>query len=242
VLFVCVTCCTLFSCRGKVNQNKTTVVNRSARTRQKKKTASSCMSTDNVSTLGLGLIVPPDRFAVFNDSLLTNKMADVDIYNDNANYSPVCSMFFYPDYGIMHFICLKRTKRYYEVLNGYSDIKYLPATKSYHFLPWDKYILQSMGIRRKNDLIGEISSRQPLRKEPNSPDTLSIPKGYELFCAIRVKGDWLQVTYDCFYNEEDNKYEGEPCSSYIKKCTNPLTCWLKWKDGNKLLIDILLTD
>ena len=239
--------CLVFSCKenkGKTEisnvQNPATKIGTSKRVQ--KKGINDCGADNKVSTLGIGLIIVPDKFAIYNDSLLTDRLADIDVYNEDMNSSPVCSMFFFPEYGIMHFICLSKTKKYYKVLNGNSEVKYLPVTKSYSFLSWDKYILQSMGVRRIIDHTGKITTNQPLRVGPDRMDTLSVPKGYELFCPMQVKGDWLQVTYDCFYNAEDNKHEGEPCSNYIKECTNPLSGWIKWKDGNKLLIDILLTD
>jgi hypothetical protein len=50
----------------------------------------------------------------------------------------------------------------------------------------------------------------------------------------------VRVNYDCFYNRENNSHEGEPCYNFINECQNPVTAWLKWKQGNKLLIDIML--
>jgi hypothetical protein len=46
--------------------------------------------------------------------------------------------------------------------------------------------------------------------------------------------------YDCFYNDDNNPNEGEPCHNFIDKCKNPLTGWLRWRQENKLLIDIFL--
>ena len=88
---------------------------------------------------------------------------------------------------------------------------------------------------------GGNTSFNALRKLPtDSADAISLPPGHEMFCPMEVQGDWLKVQYDCFYNDEDNKYEGQPCHNYIGKCTEALTGWLRWRKDNKLLVDIFL--
>ena len=141
----------------------------------------------------------------------------------------------------MHFVCIGKTDKAYKILINYSDIKYFPKTKSYDFKTWDQYILQSFGIRRLSAQTGDITASLPLRIEPSdNADTLPILKGHEMFCPIEVKGDWVKVKYDCFYNDENNPNEGEPCHNFIGKCKNPLTGWLRWRQESKLLIDIFL--
>jgi hypothetical protein len=65
-------------------------------------------------------------------------------------------------------------------------------------------------------------------------------KNFKVVGPLEVKGEWVKVTYDCFYNDENNAFEGEPCHTYIDKCQNPVVGWLKWKQDNKILIDIFL--
>jgi hypothetical protein len=57
---------------------------------------------------------------------------------------------------------------------------------------------------------------------------------------MEMRGDWVKVKYDCFYNDENNKYEGQPCQNFVNQCQNPLIGWIRWKQGNKLLIEIFL--
>jgi hypothetical protein len=102
--------------------------------------------------------------------------------------------------------------------------------------------LQSFGIRRKTDETDE--NEKPLttlRQSPtDSAAAISLPAGHEMFCAMEVQGDWLKVQYDCFYNDEDSKYEGQPCHNYIGKCSDAASGWLRWRKDNKLLVDIFL--
>ncbi|MGX7688179.1 hypothetical protein ACWA1C_13530 [Flectobacillus roseus] len=197
--------------------------------------------SNDVSTLGIGLIIPPSQFDVFNDSLLTDKLTSKDMYSEDGSNSTISSLFYKPDYGIMHFICVAQTAKAYKVLVNNSQLKYLPKINSYEFKTWDQYILESFGIRRLTSYTDEPTPKLLLRQDPNdNAKTLTIPNELEMFCPIEVKGDWVKVKYDCFYNEDNNPHEGMPCQTYIDKCKNPLTGWLKWRQDNKLLIDIFL--
>jgi hypothetical protein len=199
-----------------------------------------CSYDNQVSTLGMGLVIVPSNFEIYNDSALSNRYSNWDMYEDEANIN-VCSKFFKPDYRIMHFVCIGITSKAYKVLINYSDVKYLPKAKNYEFKTWEQYILQSFGLRRLNSNNDDNLESASFRKDPSlNSDTLEIPKGFEMFCPLEIKGDWLKVTYDCFYNNENNKYEGEPCQNYILKCEKPLTGWIKWKEKNNLKIEIFL--
>ena len=199
-----------------------------------------CSYDNQVSTLGIGLVIVPSKFEIYNDSLLSNKLLSFDMYEDEPKMN-ICPKFFKPDYGIMHFVCIEKTAKFYKVLVNYSDVKYLPKAHNYDFKTWEQYILQSYGLKRISNNGDLVSKSLPLRIEPReNADTLSIPKGYEMFCPIEVKGDWVKVTYDCFYNDVNSLYEGQPCHDYIDKCEKPLIGWLKWKDKNNLKIETFL--
>ncbi len=190
-----------------------------------------CSFDNEVLSLGEGIVIVPEKFEIFNDSLLTDTFSAKNMYSDNC--SGICSKFYKPDYGIMHFVCLRKTKNAYEIIVNQSEIKYFPKTTEYIFENWNDYIINSYGIRRKKE--------QPLMQFPEeSSDTLLVPNGYDMFCPIEIKKDWVKVKCDCFYNEEQNEQTGEPCSSYINKCKNPLTGWIRWKKGSQLLVDIFL--
>lgn len=198
-----------------------------------------CGYDNQVASLGIGLIIVPSTFEIYNDSLLSDKIASVDTYE--ASQINLCSKFFKPDYGIMHFVCISKSEKAYKILVNFSDVKYLPNIKNYDFKTWDEYISQSFGIRRCTNDSGEIPQNYTLRIKPeDNADTLAIPKGHELFCPMEIKGDWIKVKYDCFYNAENNSHEGDPCYKYIDKCKNPLIGWLRWRRENHLIIDIFL--
>ncbi|MDB5272952.1 MAG: hypothetical protein JWO58_1319 [Chitinophagaceae bacterium] len=198
-----------------------------------------CAFDEKTSSLGIGLVIAPEKLVLYEDSSLLNEFMNCDMNSGDVKRKKICCKFFKPDYGIMHFVCLDETALSYKVLINYDEVKYLP--KSYAFKTWEDYILESFGIRR---ILPEENPNEPilsLHKLPNvHSESLALPKGHELFCPMKVEGDWAKVKYDCFYNNENNDHEGEPCYSYIKECKEPLVGWLRWKQNNKLLIDIFL--
>lgn len=184
------------------------------------------------STLGIGLIIVPDTFRIFNDPLLSSLLEKVNMYDEP--YTKICSRFYKPDYGLMHFVCVDSIQQAYRVLAG-NEIKYLPNQSHYSFMPWEEYILTSFGIRRIEN------SKHELKEAPDpQAKSLALPEGHEMFCPIEIQGDWVKVKYDCFYNREENEFEGQPCHNFIDQCKSPLTGWLRWREGNQLLIDIFL--
>lgn len=198
-----------------------------------------CAYDNDTESLGLGLVAVPPAFELFSDSLLTNTYLMWNMYSSDAPPKPVCSKYYKPDYGIMQFVCLEKAEKYYKVLAGYDQVFFLPVAEDYEFVTWQDYILTSFGVRRNTDLDSEWKD-QPLRKLPNaSSEELDIPEGLEMFCAMEMKGEWLKVKYDCFYNTETELEEGAPCHEYIDKCANTVTGWLKWRDNNKVLIDVM---
>lgn len=200
-----------------------------------------CNIDNDVSALGIGMVIVPLKFSLYDDSLLRGEPQPVDMYEKYDSLNNVCSCVFDPEYGLMHFACTGKTDRAYRVLINYSQVKWLPREKDYQFKTWEQYIESSFGIRRKTTT---DSTRTPIglvRKDPSDQaDTVSIPAGKEMFCAMQVKGDWIKVQYDCFYNSDNNPYEGQPCRNYINKCANPITGWLRWRQDNKQLIEIFL--
>jgi hypothetical protein len=200
-----------------------------------------CLFDNEVSSLGIGLVLAPAEFTLFNDSALTEVYAEIDMYADEEGLELICPKFFAPEYSILNFVCVDSTLNAYKVLSAYSETKFLKKVDGAEFNSWQEYVLSSFGIRRLTSNDGTRMSDDPLRKEPSARSaTLTIPDGYEMFCPMEIRGDWVKVNYDCFYNRDDNPHEGEPCQNFIDECKNPLTGWLRWREGNKLLIDILL--
>lgn len=240
----------LFSCVNNNKKEKTitsnkesTPVTKDSSTKVSKIQFNGKCDTDNeVSSLGIGVVIAPVKLAIYDDSLLSGKPVLIDMYAQAETLTGYCTFTFDPEYGLMHFACTGKTAKAYQVLINYSQVKYLPKVKGYKFQTWEQYIESSFGVRRKTTKIGQQNKPMgTLQKEPNDKaDTVAIPEGFEMFCAMQLQGDWLKVQYNCFYNMEHDPYEGQPCHNFIDKCKSPLTGWLRWRDGNKILIDIFL--
>lgn len=245
ILFLIILIVSISCSSEKTSNEKITVQNNISHVENSKKSIEQNEThpyDNDVSNLGIGIIIAPEQIEIYSDSLLKNKIVDFNMYSESTeNLQNMFSKFYKPDYGIMHFVCIEETKIAYKVLVNYSDVKFLPKTKKYQFLDWNQYILQSSGINRLKKGINNILENLPLRKNPtNQSDSIPLPKGLEMFCPVEVKGDWVKVKYDCFYNKEDNDNEGKPCHEYIDKCEEPLIGWLRWKKENKLCIGIYL--
>jgi hypothetical protein len=238
----------LFSCAGNNNNEQPTVlkqdsiINTHDSSRHLVKASPNKCTIDNeVASLGIGLVIAPKAFTLYDDSLLAGKPLSIDMNGQSDSLANICTMVFDPEYGLMHFACTGETENAYRVLINRSETKYLPK-KQIQFETWEQYLLHSFGVRRKTAVADE--NEKPLtdlHKEPSDTAAiLALPTGLEMFCAMQVQGDWLQVKYDCFYNDEDSKYEGQPCHNFIGKCGEAQTGWIRWRQDNKLLIDILL--
>ena len=200
-----------------------------------------CSYENETSTLGMGLVLAPSGFALYNDSLLTDEFAGIDIYRDQAAFSRICPKFFMPDYGIMHFVCVDSTANAYQILTDFSSVKFIEKDSGAEFTTWENYILRSFGIRRLAENKSAAPVQDDLRVGPSEDsEVLAIPEGFEMFCPMEIRDHWVKVKYDCFYNTDENPHEGEPCYNFIGDCKDPLTGWLKWREGNKVLIDIFL--
>lgn len=204
-----------------------------------------CEYSNSTTELGIGLVEYDNYnhrtpiFEVFNDPELTDKFCSWNIY-DESNESPFCAKFHKPDYGIVQVVVLDSLDKSYKVLVNEQDIKYVPKSINYVFWSWEEYLTESHGIRRKIENID--FKNQHVRQQPNnSAEPVKLPdEKFELFCVLEVKGDWIQVKYDCFYNTTQNPHEGMPCSTYIDECTNSATGWIRWRIGNEITIDIFL--
>ncbi|MCQ0112608.1 hypothetical protein [Zhouia amylolytica] len=202
---------------------------------------SQCQYENETKTLGIGL-VEYDNYnhkepviQIFEDPNLTDLFAKWSVYEDEA---PCCAKFHKSDYGIAEFVVIDSTSNSYKILTNNDEIKYIPKTIDYVFWSWEEYLTESFGIRRKRDDIN--IKNQPIKSSPDlNSSTIQLPdERYELLCVLAVKDDWIKIKYDCFYNKDNNQNEGMPCSTYISECTDSAIGWLKWKNDNKLLIDI----
>jgi len=194
---------------------------------------SPCGFENEVSDLGIGVVECPESVVIFKDRFLRDTLAEIQLYSPDMNAMKICSMFFKPDYGILHFACLAQYPNSYKVLVNSNDSAFLERKNDLIFKTWPEYLLNVYGLRRKLSL--NADAVQPVIIDLADPkDTLTIPEGHELFCPIEVKGDWIKIQYDCDKNQEIL------CSEKEMHCETPLVGWIRWRRDHEFLIEICI--
>lgn len=136
----------------------------------------------------------------------------------------------------MTFVCLEKLNNSFKILINSNEIKYISSVKTIHFQTWEQYILNSISVRSKtyNNEWKKLDPQPPLENNNESSNKILIPGKFDALCPISLKGDWLKVAHGCLNKEE----QGNDCKNYLSRCENKITGWIKWKEGNKLLIKI----
>ena len=183
------------------------------------------------NSLGIGLVIAPDSFQIYNDSNLQELILSTNMYNGKIPKS-IYPIIFKPDYGLMHFVCLGFNDKFYRVLINDTLIGYFPRTSEYEFENWNKYIIESYGIalKERTDIYSsdnESSSKIKYNKEM-------------LLCPIFLKGEFIKVRIGCQEGSFDESMEDEMCPQILKQCNKKgIEGWVRWKENEVLKIDIL---
>ena len=183
------------------------------------------------NSLGIGLVIAPDSFQIYNDSNLQELILSTNMYNGKIPKS-IYPIIFKPDYGLMHFVCLGFNDKFYRVLINDTLIGYFPRTSEYEFENWNKYIIESYGIalKERTDIYSsdnESSSKIKYNKEM-------------LLCPILLKGEFIKVRIGCQEGSFDESMEDEMCPQILKQCNKKgIEGWVRWKENEVLKIDIL---
>jgi hypothetical protein len=123
---------------------------------------------------------------------------------------------FYPEYQIIHFEVLGEIGNYYEViLNPENNtIKRIPKSSNWKFYTWEEYL---------NTVYLMYGSDNPLRAAPEEDAKVIYKFNDYFFKVIEIKGDWVKIQ----------------CNDDCKKCDKGnLEGWIKWKDGERLLVSL----
>jgi hypothetical protein len=182
-----------------------------------------CGYENEVADLGIGLIIPDSAFQIFEDSLLQHKKGSYVLDNVREK-DGICPLFYKPDYGVLTYVCISKNKKYYTIIINEKEVKYMPIANGNTFITWHDYILK-YSIRSQSNAF--------LTAPNDNAETVSIDKeGTDSFCPIAVKGDWVQVQYDCNDDMDSCK------KRYLNTCKPAQKGWIRWRKGNKLLVSI----
>jgi hypothetical protein len=130
------------------------------------------------------------------------------------------------DYSVFTFRCLTRTDNWFQIIVNNENGKnyWLKKTDQIKFKNWEEYLKDMFGVERLSNF------PQQIRTEPtnNSPEIQY--QGTDCFVVKSMKGDWIEITtpYYCDENLTDSK-------------TPIKSGWIKWRQGNKFIINYFTT-
>lgn len=200
-----------------------------------------CSYKQKTSTLGMGIVsITGRKFAIYNDATLSDLFWQNDVYNIYNHNQKCCGKFHKPDYGILSFVCVAKADNHYQIIVNDSTIKYMGRDTLVSFQSWEDYIDGGLGLRRSLQGSANVNEINPIRLQPNEQsDIIAFDQQHENLCFREMKGDWIKVSVNCFYGPDNYDFVGS-CSELIDHCEKPLTGWIKWREGEKLLIDVFL--
>jgi hypothetical protein len=187
--------------------------------------------------LGVGVIInnpehdiyiTKDTIVIYNDdqsvfATITPFNYKLEIEGKSYSYHEKKDTFsprvFEPDYNLISFYCLGINEKGYRVLINDTTEKILLKSDLFKFEPWHVHLLKGY--------IEFDSSTNPIRIRPDDTSPL-LDKEYSnyTFIAERVKGDWLKIR----------------CKSGCPDCDEKLFFgWIKWKNGENIIIRVLYT-
>ena len=155
------------------------------------------------------------RIEFFNDKAI-NSWNIKDLENQRTWLKPEV---LWLDYSEFNFRCKSRTGDWFEVIvnneNGIALwIKQSNATK---FMTWEEYLKDMFAVDRLE------TYNQKIRKQPTDTADEIKYEARDCFQVKSLKGDWIEIF------TTDNCEEG-------KNKTEIKSGWIRWKQGDKLLI------
>lgn len=123
-----------------------------------------CDFENGVSDLGIGVVLAPHAIELFNDSSLKNLYSVIQVDSIRFNSESPCPLYFSPDYGIMHFVCLRHTNNAYQVLVDSSVTRYLPDSMQYELEPGVNILQPLMELVGKQIFNISLFIRNPMNR------------------------------------------------------------------------------
>jgi hypothetical protein len=144
----------------------------------------------------------------------------LDLYEDWKRKDDFQIMGFKPDYFLFYIRCIEKTAtRFKVVVNEETGlIKFLPNSSKLKLQTWEEYVMNVFSIDFNSSYV-KIYDRiggTPL-KEILESHKIKIPK--------EIKGEWMRIIWS-----DTEEYPSD--TSEIR------TGWIKWKEGNKIIVTI----
>jgi len=129
------------------------------------------------------------------------------------------------DYSSFVFICRTQANNWFEVIvnNETGKSFWLKKSDTTKFSSWETYLVGTFNVSRL------ANHSQKIRKQPNNNSEEIKYFGQDCFQVKSMNGDWIEI-FTADYCEESNT------ETRIK------SGWIKWRQGNDLLIVYSLSD
>ena len=187
---------------------------------------------NNPIKLGIGIIAITDTYdeskivTVYRDKDFNEKIEDFKLYGQLKRVWPY---YFKPDYGLCSFVCLERTNEYFKILFNDKEEGFLKNDNEKYFKTWESVLINSTVERL------DLKSN-PLKLKPGDNQT-TISLEYEVKVDRLEVIDVIEINGQHWINVRFSKTGKVPCDKGTSDCG---TGWIKWKSGDKLLVNILL--
>ena len=128
------------------------------------------------------------------------------------------------DYSQFVFRCLAVQDNWLKVMvnNETGETLWLKKSDLTTFSDWESYLKEMFGVARLPD------QQQKIRSLPTDNSDEIIYSGQDCFQVKSMKEDWIEIFTADYCDETDSKAK-------VK------SGWIKWRQGNKLLIDYFIT-
>lgn len=114
------------------------------------------------------------------------------------------------DYSILFFVCIEKNSKSYKIVTSMGKYAYIKPSDKFIFYSWNEFLKnQVTSVESKNKNLNPLFDK--INGKSVSLKNIQFDEEIEV---ITVKENWLNV----------------------RNTTIDKTYWLKWKDGNKLLI------
>ncbi|CAN5154023.1 hypothetical protein BH09BAC3_BH09BAC3_16820 [soil metagenome] len=127
------------------------------------------------------------------------------------------------DYYHFNFRCKSETEKWLEVIVNNEDGSTLWVKRSEQtkFQPWKEYLMSMFGIKRLN------ARAQGIYDAADESSKKVASQGKDCFRIKEMRGDWVEI------------FSSDECDT--KKRTEIKSAWIKWKEGDKILIEYSTT-
>ncbi len=158
---------------------------------------------------------PKQTLEFFNDEMVGTSIKDFEIHEEWLRPEVLAI-----DYSHLIFRCKSEDRFWVEVVvnNETGETLWLRKSKTLILSTWEEFLKDMFAISR--------NSMQEIKMQPLDTAEENIYTGEECFQVKSMRGDWIQI------------FSAEHCEEDGGKLKSG---WIKWKEGNTLLVDYFLT-